>query len=352
MSLILEDGQVFRGEGHGRVASALGEVVFTTAMTGYQEVLTDPSYAGQIVVMTYPLIGNYGVDPAADQTERPRVRGFVVRELCDHPSHSRSTQTLTVYLEHHGVPVLAGVDTRALTRRLRINGTMGGMLVPGEPRPNHQAAAGKVNLAGVVDEVTCRQPYELPGPGPHLAVLDFGLKRNILRELSKLGCRLTVFPARTPASEVLAQRPAGAVLTNGPGDPRDILWAAAEAGVLTERLPVLGICLGHQILALALGADTYKLKFGHRGANHPVREEATGRVSITSQNHGYAVAEESLAGTPWEVTHRNLHDGTVEGLRHRHRPVWTRQYHPEASPGPWDERELFARFVALAEKGV
>lgn len=352
--LVLEDGTVYEGEAFGALGRSFGEVVFNTGMTGYQEVLTDPSYAGQIVNMTYPLIGNYGVNPDDNQSRRPWVRGFVVREACAEPSNWRSQEALPEFLARHGIIGLAGVDTRALTRRLRTYGTMRGLLstLP-EDVANPQALVQEVRerqLDGpsLVPTVTTPAPYRLPGTGPRVVVVDLGIKLNILRQLTAYDLDLVVVPNRASAAEILALEPRGVVLSNGPGDPKDVPETIATVRELIPRLPIFGICLGHQILGLALGGDTYKLKFGHRGSNHPVKDLLTGRVYITSQNHGYALAAESLPPAV-EVTHRNLNDGTVEGIRHRELPLYSVQYHPEASPGPEENRYLFEEFVRLVK---
>jgi len=358
--LVLEDGTVFAGAGFGAAAVHAGEVVFNTGMTGYEEVVTDPSYYGQIVVMTYPLIGNYGVT-GDGESRQPWIRGLVVKELCDRPSHWQAVGSLSDYLAEHGVPVLAGLDTRALTRHLRSHGTMRGVIATVaegvEAGPEQVAAwvemARAFRLEGAVRRVSTPEAYRLPGPGPRAVAVDFGAKENILRELRARGCDVTVVPASATADEILALRPDGVVLTNGPGAPTDLPEAVETVRTLLARgdLPILGICLGHQIAALALGATTYKLPYGHRGANHPVKELATGRVYITSQNHGYAVAAESLPAD-LEITHVSVHDGTVEGLAHRRLPLITVQFHPEACPGPRENGYLFDRFVSLMTRGT
>lgn len=351
--LVLEDGTVLEGEAFGAAGTSVGEVVFNTGMTGYQEVLTDPSYAGQIVTMTYPLIGNYGVNAEDIESWKPHVRGFLVREWCDLPSHWRSTGTLEGYLKEHGIVGLAGIDTRALTRHLRRQGTLRGVLTT-DPAADPAALAARARewtAAGLVDEVSTREPYDLEPPGvqagPHVVVVDFGVKRNILRSLRNLGCRVTVVPAGGTADGILARRPDGVLLSNGPGDPADVAGAPEMVRGLLGRLPVFGICLGHQILGLALGGRSFKMKFGHRGVNHPVTDLETGRSYITTQNHGYAVDPASLAGTGLSVTHVNLNDGTVEGMRHETLPAFSVQYHPEACPGPEDSLYLFNRFFDL-----
>ncbi|MDI6871576.1 MAG: glutamine-hydrolyzing carbamoyl-phosphate synthase small subunit [Bacillota bacterium] len=350
--LALEDGSVFSGELHGE-GPVGGEVVFNTSMTGYQEILTDPSYAGQIITMTYPLIGNYGANSEDQESLGVHARGLVVRELCAAPNYWRAERTLAEYLQLHGVVALSGVDTRALTRRLRERGTMRGMIAPGDADPmelveaaRHVPALGEQDL---VAEVTTRNTFTAGVGEKRVAVLDFGCKGNIVECLVAVGLSVTVFPAATPADEILAAEPAGVILSNGPGDPKAVPYAVATVRELLGKAPLFGICLGHQILGLALGGDTYKLKFGHRGANHPVKDLATGRVYITAQNHGYAVDPESLPADA-AVSHVNLNDRTVEGLVHRQLPAFSLQYHPEASPGPHDSEYLFARFLELMER--
>ncbi|VBB06275.1 anthranilate synthase component ii signature [Lucifera butyrica] len=348
--LVLEDGSVFYGQVLNDLPAS-GEVVFNTGMTGYQEVLTDPSYCGQIVTMTYPLIGNYGIANQFEQSRQPFVRGFVISELCRKPSNWQLEGDLAGYLTARKIPCIFDIDTRAVTRAIRSRGTMRGIIAP-----ENIAEAMIQDLfrapvaAGLVAEVTTPAIYQIPGDGPHVVVMDFGIKRNILHSLTRSGCRLTVVPAHTNSKTILALNPDGVFLSNGPGDPKDVPEAVQTVRelVATEK-PVFGICLGHQLLALAFGADTYKLKFGHRGANHPVKDLRSGRVYITSQNHGYAVAEESLPGTEVVVTHRAVNDGTVEGMRHKFRPVFSVQYHPEAAPGPDDNTYLFAEFMMLLQ---
>ena len=349
--LLLEDGSCFRG----RLVSGgrrCGEVVFNTAMTGYQEVLTDPSYRGQIVVMTQPHIGNYGVYSEAEESGRPWVEGFVAREFTEVPS-GRSDQSLVEYLRRHGVPALDGIDTRALVRRLRVDGAMRGAIAPAsvaldELRREVEAFPSMVGRA-LVDEVTCGAPYEVPPVGEErfrIAVYDYGVKRNIVRSLQARGARVYVLPARTPAASCLELGVDGVVLSNGPGDPEPLQGIVRSVrDLLDAELPVFGICLGHQLLGRAMGAGTFKLKFGHHGGNQPVRDVETGAVSITSQNHGFALDPESLpAGS--RVTGVNLNDGTVEGLRTVGKPVFSVQYHPEAAPGPHDASRLFGDFLA------
>ncbi len=357
--LVLEDGSVYAGEGFGALTEQPGEVVFNTGMTGYQEVLTDPSYCGQIVTMTYPLIGNYGINDGDFESRRPWVRGFIVKELCDQPSHWQAVKSLSAYLAENGVPGLAGIDTRALTKHLRKAGTMRGVIATTEdsfiPTPEVIAAwtakAQGFSIHTQVRHVTTPNPYRIFGGGHRVVVVDYGAKENILRCLKAADCDLTVVPSFTTAEDILELRPDGVMLTNGPGDPTDVPESIQTVKELLEygKLPVFGICLGHQILSLAMDAATYKLKYGHRGANHPVKDYITGRVYITSQNHGFAVDESTLP-TDVAVTHRNLNDNTVEGMMHLHKPVFSVQYHPEAAPGPEENRYLFERFMANMEK--
>ncbi len=367
-TLLLEDGTLFSGTAFGAVGATAGEVVFNTALTGYQEILTDPSYRGQIVTMTCPHIGNTGINPVDMESGRVQAAGFIVRDLCDAPSSWRSEDTLDGWLRAAGVIGIAGIDTRALVRRLRVTGVMRGALLTGDARREaleaRLAAEPAMEGRDLVAEVSCRAPYvwregtrPLDGaPAPVLdtaarrfrvVAYDFGIKHNILRLLVDHGCEVVVVPATTPAHEALGYEPDGVFLSNGPGDPAAVTYAIeATRELLAQRMPIFGICLGHQILALALSGSTYKLRFGHRGGNQPVHDLTTGRVEITSQNHGFAVRPESLAA---HVSHINLNDGTVAGLRHTHLPAFSVQYHPEASPGPHDARYLFKRFTDLME---
>ncbi len=373
--LALADGTVFRGRAFGARAEAVGELVFNTSMTGYQEILTDPSYEGQLVAMTYPEIGNVGVNREDVESRRPWVRGFVVREYRPVPSSWRAEESLGDYLARHGIPGIEGLDTRALVRHLRDHGAQEAVLSSVDLDPARLVAKAKASpgLVGrdLVRTVTCADPFEwTQGPwqlgrgyttaaecaaargGRVLRVIayDFGIKWNILRGLVGAGCAVRVVPAGTPAADVLAARPDGVFLSNGPGDPDAVAGAPETVAALLGRVPVFGICLGHQILALALGGRTFKLKFGHHGGNQPVKDLTTGRVEITAQNHGFAVDADSLGGRA-TVTHVNLNDRTVEGLVVRDAPAFSVQYHPEASPGPHDARYLFRRFVELMERG-
>jgi carbamoyl-phosphate synthase small subunit len=358
--LVLEDGTVFEGKSFGAPLSATGEVVFNTAMTGYQEALTDPSYAGQILAMTYPLQGNYGVNDRDDESRRIQVNGFIVRDHCATPSQQLMTSTLNDYLLERGVPGISGIDTRALTRRLRTAGVMMGIIVQEESPAAALARLQESTRYGTIDlvpSVTAERSFAWPPEGVYsppdasaarhrIVVLDLGVKYNIMRSLRRFGCDVTAVPAQTSAADILAMQPDGVVLSPGPGDPELADYAVETVKGLIGRTPVMGICLGHQVTGLALGARTFKLKFGHRGANHPVKDNQTGRVHITAQNHGYAVDGEGLPSSV-EVSHVHLNDGTVEGLRGLRDPLLTIQYHSEASPGPLDNMYLFERFVQI-----
>jgi carbamoyl-phosphate synthase small subunit len=363
-TLALENGIWYEGEAAGAAGETGGEVVFNTSMTGYQEVLTDPSYAGQIVTMTCPEIGNYGVAADDGESREPQVAGFVIRDESPVASNWRSGETLHDYLVRHGIVAIADIDTRALTRVLRSAGVMRGIIATGDVDPrslvDRAAAITPMEGSDLVLGVTCQSPFDWQpapsdefSPAPQrradrrlrIAAYDFGMKWNILRRFTAYGCDVRVFPATAPASELLADKPDGVFLSNGPGDPAALGYAVHNARKLVESdVPVFGICLGHQILSLALGGQTFKMKFGHRGANHPVKELETGKVEITSQNHGFAVDPESLPNDV-KVTHLNLYDGTVEGLRHLEKPVFCVQYHPEAAPGPHDADYLFRQFL-------
>ena len=371
--LALEDGTVYEGESFGATGEKVGEVVFNTSMIGYQEVLTDPSYKGQIVTMTYPLIGNYGVNPGDLESLHPHVEGFVVREYQRNPSNWRSTDSLDRFLADHGVVGISGIDTRALTRRLRVDGVMRGVIRSGAAEPDALVAQARAvpGMLGqdLVREVTTDRPYRWEGdrriygdppagdpekvwndfetPGDfRVVVMDYGVKHNILRNLARRGCQVLVLPADYTAGQVLRLNPDGIMLSNGPGDPGAVQYAIEELKVLIGQKPIFGICIGHQLLGMALGGERFKLKFGHRGANQPVRQCDSGRVEITAQNHGFAIDADSLDESEVELTHINLNDRTLEGLRHRRYPVFSVQYHPEASPGPHDADYLFDRFIA------
>jgi carbamoyl-phosphate synthase small subunit len=354
--LALEDGVVFEGRAFGRPGETTGEVVFNTALCGYQEVLTDPSYAGQIVTMTYPHIGNYGVNREDVESSRPQVAGFVVREVSTRASSWRASGELHRYLDEAGVIGISEIDTRALTRHLRTFGAQRGIISTLERGRDELVDRAKASRSMVgldlAREVTCEAPYAGPrseSAQPFKVVAyDFGLKQNILRMLAAAGCDVTVVPARTSAAEALALGPDGVFLSNGPGDPEPVEYAIEACRELMERrVPLFGICLGHQILGLACGGKTFKLKFGHRGANHPVKNLRTGQVEVTSQNHGFSVDPKLFDRPELELTHLNLNDGTVEGFRHRELPVTSVQYHPEASPGPHDSHYLFGDFVEM-----
>lgn len=345
--LVLEDGTVFEGHIFGKNQKVIGEVVFNTGMTGYQEIMTDPSYYGQIVVMTFPLIGNYGINEKDIESARPAVRALVVQEACSTPSHWMSRETIGEYLTRYNITAIEGIDTRVLTRKIRDKGTMKGMITPEKPTSEDMLLLKEFFLYRPVDHVTTKQAYTIPGNGYHIAVVDFGVKQNILRSLSKRGCKMTVFPSTTKAEDILKYEPDGILLTNGPGDPRDNTEAIETIKVLINHKPIFGICLGHQLLALASGADTEKMKFGHRGCNHPVKSLESGRTYITSQNHGYTVTESSVDTRKMKVTFRNINDGTIEGLSYVERPAFSVQFHPEASPGPGDTGFLFDEFLVM-----
>jgi len=354
--LVLEDGRYFTGSSLGAPRDATGEIVFNTGLTGYQEILTDPSYCGQIVTLTYPHIGNYGVNAQDVESPRPMVEALVVREPSPIASNHRATGTLDDYLRDHGIPAIHGIDTRALTRHIRSQGAMRALLTTTEAPIEEQVAkacgARAMVGADLAKEVSCREPYSWPAVGEvrfHVVAYDLGIKRGILRGLAARGIRVTVVPAEMPASEVLALQPDGVLFSNGPGDPEPLGYAIDSARNLLGKVPIFGICLGHQVLALAVGGRTYKLPFGHHGTNHPVKRASDGAVEITSQNHGFAVEEDSLRGLPVELTHFNLNDGTLEGFRLKNEPVMSVQYHPEASPGPHDAQYLFDDYLRMLE---
>lgn len=364
--LALDDGRIFEGSNFGAEGEAAGEVVFNTSLTGYQEILTDPSYNGQIVAMTCPEIGNCGVNPEDLESDRPRLRGFVVREYWDVPSNWRSQESLGDFLASHGVVGIQGIDTRELTRTIRTEGSMKGVVstLEDDPAALVEKVRSSPGISGrdLVTEVSCQEPYSWEegtgkwsasggsAPRPEkrfrVAVYDFGIKRNILRKLFDLGCDARVFPSKTDPEDLLAWNPDGIFLSNGPGDPAAVEYASKNVRKLIGKKPVFGICLGHQITSLALGGKTFKLKFGHRGGNQPVKNLETGKVEITSQNHGFAVDPDSLKGGA-TVSHVNLNDHTVEGLKHSEYPLACVQYHPEASPGPHDSSYLFGNFVEM-----
>lgn len=354
--LILEDGTVFEGTSIGSAKEVISEIVFNTSMTGYLEILTDPSYAGQAVVMTYPLIGNYGICPADEESGRPWLSGYIVRELSRVPSNFRSEDTIQHFLQQYDIPGISGIDTRALTKILREKGAMNGMITTHvyEDLAEPVERMRKYRVTGVVEAVSCKEKYVLSsenssdqsGAALRVALLDLGEKRNIARSLCERGCEVTVYPCDTSAEEILADKPDGIMLSNGPGDPKENQGIIREIRKLYESdVPIFAICLGHQLMALAVGGDTYKLKYGHRGGNHPVKDLETGRVYITSQNHGYAVDPDSLDPKVAVPAFVNVNDGTNEGLIYIGKNIFTVQYHPEACPGPQDSRYLFDRFI-------
>ncbi len=369
--LALEDGTVFEGQSFGAPVERTGEVVFNTAITGYQEVFTDPSYSGQIVVLTNPQIGNYGANENDSESSRPYIEGLAVREFSPLSSNWRSDQTAQHFLTNNGVPVISGIDTRALVLHLRSRGVMRGVLssISTDAKQLVERAKNSPSMNGLdlATRVSTKEQYswdrgaiaaspseDVGDPAEarfHVVAYDFGIKRNILRMLVQSGSRVTVVPAGTKAEDVLALKPSGVFLSNGPGDPEPLTYQAEQVRRLVGKTPIFGICLGHQILGLALGGKTYKLKFGHRGANHPVLNKVTGRVEITSHNHGFAVDPDTLNLNEIEVTHMNLNDQTLEGFRHRNHPVFCVQYHPEAAPGPHDSHYLFGDFKKLMEGG-
>jgi carbamoyl-phosphate synthase small subunit len=370
--LALEDGRIFRGEGYGSPGECQGEVVFNTSLTGYQEIATDPSYAGQIVVLTNPQIGNYGTNQADNEAAKPFIEGLIVREFSRVSSNWRSEQVTDEYMERYQVPVLAEIDTRALVRHLRDNGVMRGVISTQTTDVDALVAKARAirkmdgtDLAKVVstkavytfDEFDSHNqtgdPLLTPGvdkPQMHVVAYDFGMKRNILRMLTREGCKVTVVPAQTSAEDVLGMKPDGVFLSNGPGDPEPVDYAVKAIRGMMGRVPVFGICLGHQLCGLALGGKTYKLKFGHHGGNHPVKNNVTGKVEITAHNHNFAVDPESVNANEVELTHVDLNDNTLEGLRHKTLPLFSVQYHPEAAPGPHDSHYLFRDFRNLMEE--
>ena len=359
--IALEDGTVFEGESFGAAGSAVGEAVFNTSLTGYQEILTDPSYCSQIITMTYPLIGNYGINESVVESAKVQVSGFVVKEACKAPSNFTSQMTIHKYLQQNNIVAIEGIDTRALVRHLRVRGAMKSCIAAGDSLNTEtlvQQAKNWQGLVGldIVKNVTCAEAYDWPKidlpqmPRFRVVAYDFGIKYNIMRMLACCGCDVTVVPANTSAEKVMELKPDGVFLSNGPGDPAAVTYAIENIKKLLGKLPVFGICLGHQLLALALGGKTYKLKFGHRGANHPVKNLKTGIIEITSQNHGFCVELSSLSDIDAQMTHVNLNDNTCEGLIAPHHQAFSVQYHPEASPGPHDSSYLFEQFIDMMKK--
>jgi carbamoyl-phosphate synthase small subunit len=373
--LALEDGRIFRGEGYGAQGECRGEVVFNTSLTGYQEIFTDPSYAGQIVVLTNPQIGNYGTNDADNEARKPYIEGLVTREFSPISSNWRSQQVADEYLERFQVPVISDIDTRALVRHLRTNGVMRGVISTIETNTDALVAKAreipKMDGTDLAKVVSTKDRFEFDDDGPdplgqasrhpgdapqlarpdlHVVAYDFGIKKNILRMLRQEGCRVTVVPAQTTAEDVMALKPDGVFLSNGPGDPEPVHYAQESIRRLAGRTPIFGICLGHQLIGLALGGKTYKLKFGHHGGNHPVKRVETGKVEITCHNHNFAVDPDSINPSEVDLTHVDLNDNTLEGLRHRTLPLFSVQYHPEASPGPHDSHYLFQDFRKMMEE--
>lgn len=350
--LILEDGTVFIGEGFGSDCKKSGEVVFNTGMTGYQEVITDPSYCGQIVTMTYPLVGNYGINRDDFETVTPFIHGFVVKEVSDYPSNFRSDESLSSYLEANDIPGISGIDTRKLTKIIRKHGTMKAVIADvSEPTKELlNELSDQPTITNQVEQTSAVKPYVVPGRGHRIVLVDFGMKHGILRELTKRNCHVTVVPYNYSAENILRLKPDGIMLTNGPGDPKDVPEAIEMVKEILGKIPLFGVCLGHQLLALACGADTVKMKFGHRGANHPVKDLDLNKTYITSQNHSYAVQADSLMETGLVLTQIALNDNTVEGIKHKTFPAFTVQYHPESSPGPEDTNHLFDNFLTMIEQ--
>ncbi|MFP4697465.1 MAG: glutamine-hydrolyzing carbamoyl-phosphate synthase small subunit [Eubacteriales bacterium] len=345
--LILENGVVFEGKAFGHIKETIGEVVFNTSMTGYQEVLTDPSYYGQIVTMTYPLVGNYGINIDDLESDSIKVRGFIVREKCDMPNNWRCEFELEDYLKQHKIMGLEGIDTRAITKMIRNQGTMKGIITVREL--SHSQIENKFKAfhnTQAVETVSTKKIVKYKGDGPHVVVMDFGIKNDIIKGLRDKGCQLTILPAFSTAEEILSHNPDAVFLSNGPGDPKDIMHTTEEIKKLIGKKPLLGICLGHQLLALSLNGDTEKLKFGHRGGNHPVKSLRTNHIMVSSQNHGYVVKKESLP-EELEITHINLNDESIEGLKHKTLPIFSVQFHPEAGPGPTDTAPIFDEFMEV-----
>ncbi len=349
--LILEDGTTFVGEGFGGELNTTGEVVFTTSMTGYQETITDQSFNGQIIMFTYPMVGNYGINRDDYESISPTCKGVIVKEHARLASNWRANMTLDEFLKRKGIPGISGIDTRKLTRKLREVGTMKGSIIDVISELDHAFDQLKATVMprDQVKQVSTTKPYPSPGIGRNIVVIDYGLKHSILRELSRRECNLTVLPYNTDAQTILDLHPDGVMLTNGPGDPKDVPESIATIREIQGKVPIFGICLGHQLFALANDADTFKLKYGHRGLNHPVREIATGKIDFTSQNHGYAVDMQSIDPEKLMVTHVEVNDGTIEGIRHRNYPAFSVQFHPDAAPGPHDAIHLFDEFMELID---
>jgi len=345
--LVLADGTVYPGTGFGATTGTVGELVFNTGMSGYQESITDQSYNGEILMFTYPLIGNYGINRDDHESIKPSCKGVVVHELARRASNWRSEMSLDDYLKQNDIPGIADIDTRAVTKHIREKGAMKATIVDEVTHETVPQLKATVLNPAVVAESSTNNAYPNPATGPNVVVVDFGLKHSILRELAKRHCNLTVLPYSATAGEILELNPDGVMLTNGPGDPKDVPGAQEMIRAVEQKVPLFGICLGHQLFCLANGADTFKMKFGHRGFNHPVREIATGRIDFTSQNHGYAVDRDSLAKTDLMITHEEINDGTVEGVRHRNYPAFSVQYHPDAAPGPHDADHIFDEFIDL-----
>lgn len=350
--LILEDGSIYEGEGFGSARETKGEVVFTTGMTGYQEAITDQSYADQILVFTNPLIGNYGITLADYESLEPGIKGVICHQVARHPDNWRMQTTLPKFLKSLDIPGIQGIDTRALVKKLRMYGTMRGQICSDKDEAKEIAEQlQQLNVTkGVIDRVSTSKSYPVPGSKRNIVVVDFGLKNSILRELGKRDCNCVVLPYTVSAEKILALKPDGVLLSNGPGDPLEMSATAEMVRKVEKQIPLMGICMGHQVFALANGAKTYKMKFGHRGFNHPVREIATGNIGFTSQNHGYAVARESIDPDNLMITHVEVNDGTVEGLRHKKYPAFSVQFHPDSTPGPHDEEGIFDYFMQMIDQ--
>lgn len=351
--LVLEDGTIIEGTGFGAGKEVYGELVFSTTMSGYQEGLTDPSYKGQILMPTYPMIGNYGINPGDYESDRIKVEGFAVRENCHVPSHRKSEMTIDDFLKKEDIPGISGIDTRAITLKLRNYGVMKAALATSSEDIDISGVINRlkkqpdISERDLVKEVTLKEKNHFPGKGKKVGVVDCGMKKSILENLLKRGCNVTVFPADTKADEIMDDKPDGVLISPGPGDPQNAPYTIETLKNLMGNVPIFGICLGHQMLSLASGAETFKLKFGHRGANQPVKDLRNNRVYITSQNHGYAVDGDSLKKTDFELTHINLNDNTVEGMKHKKLKIMSVQYHPEAHPGPTDSEYLFDEFLGM-----